>query len=285
MIAAPAWTRLGIIAGAGDLPLMLAEHCRAERRDYFVSRITGATGPGLDNHPGADVPLDKMGLRFDGLRAAGCDAVVLAGQVRRPDFSSFAPDEQTIEMLPRILAAAGQGDDALLRALIVECERAGFTVVGAHDVLVALLATQGAMGAYAPDANALKDIAAGAKIVAALGALDVGQAAVVCAGLALAVEAQEGTDAMLARVAELPPHLRGASDKRRGVLVKQTKPTQERRIDLPTIGADTVERAAQAGLAGIALEAGGALIVDKPGVIARADALGLFVYGFDPATP
>lgn len=285
MRAAPTWAKLGIIAGAGDLPVRLAEYCQAERRNYFVSRISGVTGAELENHPGADVPLDKMGLRFDGLRAAGCDAVVLAGQVRRPDFATFAPDEQTIEMLPRILAAAGQGDDALLRALIVECEREGFTVLGAHEVLAALLATPGAMGAHAPDERALKDIAAGAKIVAALGALDVGQAAVVCARLALAVEAQEGTDAMLARVAELPAHLRGSGDKRRGVLVKQTKPTQERRIDLPTIGAGTVERAAQAGLAGIALETGGALIVDKSNVIARADALGLFVYGFDPASP
>lgn len=285
MSAAPSWARLGIIAGAGDLPVRLAEYCRAERRDYFVSRIAGAAQAELDNHPGGDAPLDKMGQRFDGLRAAGCDVVVLAGQVRRPDFATFAPDEQTVEMLPRILAAAGQGDDALLRALIGECERAGFTVVGAHEVLAALLAAPGAMGAHAPDAHALKDIAAGAKIVAALGALDVGQAAVVCAGLALAVEAQEGTDAMLSRVAELPPHLRGSNEKRRGVLVKQSKPTQERRIDLPTIGVATVERAALAGLAGLALETGGALIVDKAAVIERADALGLFVYGFDPAAP
>jgi DUF1009 family protein len=285
MSASVSWAKLGIIAGAGDLPVRLAEYCRAERRTYFVSRISGITGDELENHPGADVPLDKMGLRFDGLRAAGCDAVVLAGQVRRPDFATFAPDELTVEMLPRILAAAGQGDDALLRALIAECERAGFTVIGAHDVLAALLAAPGAMGMHAPDERALKDIAAGAKIVGALGALDVGQAAVMCAGLALAGEAQEGTDLMLARVAELPAHLRGSSEKRRGVLVKQTKPTQERRIDLPTIGVGTVERAATAGLAGIAVESGGTLIVDRPAVIERADALGLFVYGFGPSEP
>jgi DUF1009 family protein len=277
------WKKLAIIAGAGDLPVRLAEHCRDAGSAYFVSRIAGLSDPALLAHPGVDTPLDKMGARLKSMHEAGCDAIVLAGNVRRPDFSSFAPDARTIEMLPRILAAAGRGDDALLRAIIVECERDGFAVVGVDAVLEELCAAPGAMGAHAPDERAMKDIARGAAIAAALGGWDVGQGAVVCAGLALAVEAQEGTDAMLKRVAGLPETVRGTPTKRRGVLVKRTKPTQERRIDLPTIGLATVEAAAAAGLAGIALEAGGALILDKVDVIARADALSMFIYGFDPA--
>lgn len=277
------WKKLAIIAGAGDLPLRLAEHCRAGGRPYFVSRITGLADAALAAHPGADTPMDKMGARLESMHEAGCDAIVLAGNVRRPDFASLAPDARTIEMLPRILEAAGKGDDALLRAIIAECERDGFAIVGVEQVLEALLAQAGPMGKHAPDELALKDIARGIAIAGALGAWDVGQGAVVCARLTLAVEAQEGTDAMLARVAGLPEAIRGAPEKRRGVLVKRTKPAQERRVDLPVIGLATVEAAGRAGLVGIAVEAGGALVLDKPAMLARADALGMFVYGFDPA--
>ncbi|HWA21621.1 MAG TPA: UDP-2,3-diacylglucosamine diphosphatase LpxI [Caulobacterales bacterium] len=284
-MAEHAWNKLGIIAGGGDLPVRLAEHCRGQGKPYFVARIAPLASPELSDHPGADNPLDKMGARFAALRAAGCDAVVLAGAVRRPDFNAFDPDERTRQMLPAILAAAALGDDQLLRALIAECETDGFTVVGAEDVLGGLLAPLGALGAHKPDTAAMADIRRAAALVAALGAFDVGQGAVVCAGLALAVEAQEGTDAMLARVAGLPRALRGASDARRGVLVKRPKPAQERRVDLPVIGLTTIENAAAAGLAGVAIEAQGALIVDREAVVARADALGLFVLGFDPDNP
>lgn len=282
MVAEHAWNKLGIIAGGGDLPVRLAEHCRRHGRPYFVARIAPLTAPVLSEHPGADSPLDKMGARFAALHAAGCDAVVLAGAVSRPDFNSFDPDERTRQMLPAILAAAAQGDDQLLRALVAECETDGFKVVGAGDVFDALLAPPGSLGAHKPDTAAMADIRKAAALAAALGAFDVGQGAVVCAGLALAVEAQEGTDAMLARVAALPRALRGAPDARRGVLVKRPKPAQERRIDLPVIGLTTIENAAAAGLAGVAIEAQGALIVDLEAVVARADALGLFVFGFDP---
>lgn len=284
-MAKRAWTKLGIIAGGGDLPVKLAEYCRARGEPYFVARITPLAAAALSDHPGADSPLDKMGARFAVLHEAGCDAVVLAGAVKRPDFKSFDPDERTREMLPRILAAAAQGDDPLLRALVAECEADGFRVVGADDVFDGLLAAPGALGAHEPEAEALADIRTAAALIAALGAFDVGQAAAVCAGLVLAVEAQEGTDAMLARVADLPRALRGAPDARRGVLVKRPKPGQERRIDLPVIGVATIENASAAGLAGVAIEAQGALIVDRDAVVARADALGLFVFGFDPANP
>jgi DUF1009 family protein len=109
--------------------------------------------------------------------------------------------------------------------------------------------------------------------------MDVGQAAVVCEGLPLAVEAAEGTDQMLVRVGGLREAIRGTPQHRRGVLVKALKPTQDAKTDLPVIGIATLERAAAVGLAGIGLQAGGALIVDKAAVAARADALGLFVTG------
>ncbi len=274
------WRKLGVIAGGGELPVVLAEHCAALGRPYFVARVAPFADPALDSHPGATHPLGLMGARMKALRGAGCDAVTLIGQVTRPDLASLELDEGAKAMIPAILGALQQGDDALLRAILGEFEQAGFRALGVDEVMSDLLASQGAWGAHAPDDRQMRDIKKAATLAAAIGAFDVGQGVVVCEGLVLALEAQEGTDAMLRRVGELPPTIRGSADKRRGVLVKRPKPIQERRIDLPTIGVRTVEGAAAAGLAGIAVEAGATLAVRRDDVIAAADNVGLFVYGF-----
>ncbi|MBL8560138.1 MAG: UDP-2,3-diacylglucosamine diphosphatase LpxI [Hyphomonadaceae bacterium] len=277
-----AWAKLGVIAGGGELPVRIAEHCASTGAPYYVARILGVTDAVLSSHPGGDFGLGEMGARFKALREAGCDAVTFVGMVKRPDFKSLKLDGRAALMMPRVLAAARKGDDALLRVLGDEHEREGFRLVGADEVLAALLAPSGAFGAVSPDADQRADIAKGADVAAALGSWDVGQGCVVCDGLVLALEAQEGTDAMLARVAELPVEIRGVDGARRGVLVKRPKPIQDRRIDLPTIGLPTVEAVARAGLAGIAVEAGGALVMQREALIRRADELGLFVYGFTP---
>lgn len=274
------WRKLGVIAGGGELPVVLAEHLAATQRPYFVARIAAMADPALESHPGASHGLGQMGARMDAIREAGCDAVVLIGQVKRPDLKTLQFDEVALAMLPTLLAAMPQGDDALLRAVLAEHEKAGFRVVGADQVMHDLLAPAGVWGVVAPNADHLRDIAKAAKVAAASGAFDIGQGVVVCDGLVLAVEAQEGTDAMLRRVAELPTTIRGAPQARRGVLVKRPKPIQERRIDLPTIGVRTVEGAAAAGLAGVAVEAQGALAVRRADIVAAANRAGLFVYGF-----
>jgi DUF1009 family protein len=275
-----AWRKLGVIAGGGELPVVLAEHCAAEGRPYFVARVAPYASAELERHPGAAHGLGAMGARMTALRDAGCDAIVLLGQVPRPDLRALELDDGGRAMLPALLAAAPNGDDALLRALLAEHERAGFRVLAVEDAMAGLLAPAGAWGAVAPSLDAEADLRLGARVAAAIGAFDVGQGVVVCGGLVLAVEAQEGTDAMLRRVAELPQALRGSAERRRGVLVKRPKPIQERRIDLPTIGVRTIEAAAAAGLAGVAVEAGGALAVRRADLVAAADRAGLFVYGF-----
>lgn len=274
------WRKLGVIAGGGELPVVLAEHLAATQRPYFVARIAAMADPALELHPGASHGLGQMGARMDAIREAGCDAVVLIGQVKRPDLKTLQFDEVALAMLPTLLAAMPHGDDALLRAVLAEHEKAGFRVVGADQVMHDLLAPAGVWGIVAPNADHLRDVAKAAKVAAASGAFDIGQGVVVCDGLVLAVEAQEGTDAMLRRVAELPTTIRGAPQARRGVLVKRPKPIQERRIDLPTIGVRTVEGAAAAGLAGVAVEAQGALAVRRADIVAAANRAGLFVYGF-----
>ena len=275
--------KIGIIAGGGELPVMMAEHCAASSQPYFVARISPFADPALEAHPGVTLGLGAMGARIQAMREAGCQDVVLIGQVPRVDPRTLDLDAGALAMLPAILAAAPQGDDALLRAVLNQHEKAGFRVIGAEQAMADLLAAPGVWGARQPTQAHWADVAHAAKVAAATGALDIGQGVVVCDGLVLAVEAQEGTDAMLARVAELPARLRGTPESRRGVIVKRPKPIQERRVDLPTIGVRTIEGAARAGLSGLAVEAGGALVVRRRELIEAADRAGLFVLGFTPA--
>lgn len=267
-------SRLGIIAGGGDLPKRLAEHARASGRNPCVLGITGFADPQfVSAFGGALVAFGEIGRTADLLRAAGCTEVVFAGSVKRPDIGALKFDAKGLLLLPRLLAAAGKGDDALLRVVVGAYEDAGLKVVGADDVLGDLLAPAGRLGSRSPAQRDWPDIRLAAKAAQAIGEQDAGQGAIVSNGEVIATEAADGTDAMLARAAAVP-RARG------GVLVKRPKPQQERRIDLPTIGAATVRGAAAAGLAGIAVEAGGALVLDKAEVARLADELGLFVYGF-----
>lgn len=269
-----AWSRLGLVAGAGLLPLRIAQHCAALDAACFVARLPGESAPELSGFPGGEFALGDLGARFAALRAFGADAVVFAGKVQRPNFKALKADAMGLRLLPRFLAAAARGDDALHRLVVELCEGEGFQVLAVEQVLGGLLAREGPLGAHAPGLQDRADIARGAALVAALGPFDVGQGCVVRDGVVLAVEAQEGTDGMLQRVALLQ---RGAP--RGGVLVKRAKPLQERRIDLPAIGPDTIAHAQGANLAGVAIEAGGGLIIDAPAVRVRADAAGLFVCG------
>lgn len=270
---------LGLIAGGGGLPLEIAERRVAAGEGVFVLRLRGSAEPGLAAYPGVDVGLAELGGMVRALRQAGATHVCLAGRVARPDFAQLRPDLRGLRALPAAIRAAGRGDDALLRFLVAEFEAEGFTVIGAHEAADGLTLGAGSLGAVAMSEAARADALAAAAVAREIGRLDAGQAAVVCDGLVLALEAQEGTDALLERVAALPAAIRGSSDRRRGVLAKLPKPIQDARTDLPTIGLGTVERAAAAGLAGIVGEAGRLLVLDRSAVIAAADRAGLFVAG------
>jgi len=270
---------LGIIAGGGDLPRAVAESARESGRSIFVVALEGSAQGWVKGFPHVWVGLGQTGKAFRALKDAGCTTVLLVGQVERPKFASIKLDAKSVLLAPRVIAAALKGDDALLRALVELFEREGFRAVSASEAAPSLVVQTGPVGRLKPDATHETDIALGFKVVRALGSLDVGQAAIVCNGLTLSVEAAEGTDAMIARVADLPEHVRGTVGKRRGVLVKAPKPIQDRKTDLPVIGIRTITNAAQVGLAGIAVEAGGALVVDRGVVAAAADKAGLFVVG------
>lgn len=259
------------------MPQRIAETAANRGGGVFVLRLAGSADGGTALFPGADVGIAEAGKILRLLKENACDAVVLAGRVRRPEFGQLKPDWRGATLLPKVVAAAAKGDGALLSVLVDTLDAEGFRVIGPEDVLRELAAPAGALTKARPTAGDLDDIRKAAAVVAALGPFDVGQGAVVAGGLVLAIEAAEGTDAMLERCAGLP---KGAAPC--GVLVKRPKPGQERRVDLPVIGAETMRRAAAAGLSGVAVEAGGALIIDQSEALREADAQSLFVYGFSP---
>jgi DUF1009 family protein len=270
---------LGIIAGGGPMPLRVAAAARAAGRGVFLVGLEGFAQPAaLAPWPHAMARIGAAGRILELLRAQGVREVVLIGTVKRPGFFDLRPDAEGAKLLARIGRAAFAGDDGLLRAVVRVLGEMGFTVLGAHEILREALAPLGLLTQAAPDAQAMADIARGVAVAHKLGEADVGQGCVVQQGLVLAVEAIEGTDAMLARCAGLRREGPG------GVLVKLVKPGQERRADLPTLGAETVRGAIAAGLRGVAFEAGGALLAERAEAVALADAAGLFLLGFDPTT-
>ncbi|MDH3235770.1 MAG: UDP-2,3-diacylglucosamine diphosphatase LpxI [Alphaproteobacteria bacterium] len=273
----PAGT-LGIIAGAGPFPGYVIERCAACGIPHFVLALKGFTDPrALESVPHGWARLGAGGRSLRLLRRAGVAEITVIGSLRRPSVLQFWPDLVMIGAMLRIgWRALFGGDDALIKAALPVVESKGLRIIPVEAILPELLATEGCYGRVAPDETAEQDIAYGFEIAREVGRADVGQGAVVEQGLVLAREDASGTDAMLAKLAGHSPHGRSGPG---GVLVKTAKPGQQRKVDLPTIGTATVNAAAAAGLRGIAIEAGSALVVDREGVVAAADEAGLFVVG------
>lgn len=276
---------VGIIAGEGRLPFDVADSVLAQGRDVFVVRISGIADEGLAAYSGAELNMGMVGAGIALLREQNCTDIVFVGYLTRPDLARVQFDEVGTGLLPDILAAAPKGDDAIMGVFIAAFEAAGFNVLGAEETYTNLLCPEGVLTDTCPTEADQKDLARAFDVAGMIGREDIGQACVVCAGLVLALEAQEGTDGLLQRVGALDPSLRGTTTDRRGVLVKRAKPGQERRVDLPTIGPQTISYAAAAGLAGIGLEAKGSLIVDRVACVAAANEAGLFIVGLAPDEP
>ncbi len=261
---------LGLIAGGGELPRAVAHAVKAAGREVFVIALAGSvTEDWINVFPHEFLSPGEPGRIIKALRGAGAAQVLLCGRVDRPKFNEMKLDAKGVLLLPRAIAAAKKGDDSLLRFIVRICEDEGLAAVSVAEAAPALVCGDGLLGKFAPDDDARADIAAGFNIVRTLGMLDVGQGAVVCDGLALAVEAAEGTDAMLARIPTLRESLRGNESRPRGVLVKALKPTQDAKTDMPVVGVATIAAAHAGHLSGIALHAGAALILDKAAVAAK----------------
>lgn len=266
--------KLAIVAGGGDLPRMLIDACRAAGREVFVVAFKGQADPAIIHDvPHAWLRLGAPGRGLAILSEQNVEEVVMAGRVTRPSLASLRPDWRAVRFLIK-LGRKGLGDDGLLRLIVREFELEGFRVVGADEILTDLKHPEGTLGAIAPDAAAWRDIERGIEVLRAIAGADVGQAVVVQDGIVLGVEAIEGTDALLSRCSGLRREGPG------GVLVKMRKTGQETRVDLPTIGPETIRGVAAAGLRGVAVEADGVLILDRDETVRLAEAAEMFVHVF-----
>jgi UDP-2,3-diacylglucosamine hydrolase len=267
-------SRIAILAGTGRLPPLLKDKLMLDGQPVFVVDLTTESAQWLSSVDHVAIPVTKISKLIDALRIAQVSTLVFAGGISvRPKIWHFLFDWRMYREFPRIYKALQQGDDALLRAAIGLMERKGFTIIGPHEIAPTLLATETVMTKRQPNQSELHDahVAIGAALE--LGRLDIGQAAVARTGEVIAREDRSGTAIMLQNLATTAP------SQVSGVLAKWSKPNQELRVDLPSIGPDTISQLKAAGLAGVVIQAGRSLILDREDVIRIADQNDLFVIG------
>ncbi len=276
---------LAILCGAGAFPLEVASEARRVGREPFLIGLFGSTDSAIEGYPHVWVRVGEVGKLLAALKARAIAEMVIIGAMTRPEFADLRLDWGAVKRAAVIARLFRRGDNGLLSGIAAIFEHEGIRVVGAHEVAPRLLAPSGPIGARAPSMDDETDIALGASLLGALSAFDAGQGVIVAAGRVLAIEAAEGTDAMLARVAEMRASGRLRLSGLAGVLVKAPKRRQDLRLDMPAIGPTTIEGAIEAQLRGVAVAAGRVLVLERGLCAQKADAAGLFVAGFAHATP
>ena len=260
--------RLAILACGGALPVMLAQ-AHPDALHYTLRGV-----PSELTESAQEFPLEKIGALFASMKEAGVRRMVFAGSLTRPALNPAEFDAEMTRIAPGLMAAIPQGDDALLRFVITTFEAQGFAVLGAHDLLPGLAVEEGLAVGPVPSEAELADSARAAHILAEISPLDIGQGCAVAAGQCLGIETVQGTDALLAYVAQVPAELRRGL---RGVYVKAPKVGQDLRIDMPTIGPSTIAAVADAGLAGLVVAANQVVIIDRDAALALAEERGIFL--------
>lgn len=271
---------IAIICGGGNFPAAVADAVTRRGRPLVIFAVKGWADPKLvERYPHHWIALGQLGRFLRLANAEHCRDVVFIGSLLRPSLADIRLDWHTLRVMPRVIGFFRGGDDRLLSGLANVLEEAGLRIVGLGEVAPEVFVPEGVVGRHAPAQRDQDDIARALEVIAALGPFDVGQAAIVADNRVLALEAAEGTDNMLSRIADLRTQGRVTTPRGVGVLVKAPKPGQDRRFDLPAIGLRTVESVARAGLAGLAVVAGSAIIADPGDAIAAADRAGIFLVG------
>jgi DUF1009 family protein len=271
---------LAIIAGGGDFAPRLAGIAAGRGAAVFVAALEGAADPLAFG--AADLKsfrLGQLGRLLEELRRRGISDIILIGGLPRPSFGALRPEASTLKYLPYFAKAFQGGDDHLLRGVVRFFEEQGFRVHGPAEIAPEMTAPPGPLGRKSASAAQKDLLAHGFSLLAALSPFDVGQAAILADHRVIAIEAAEGTDAMIRRVIDLVANGRLKLAKGDGVLVKAPKQGQDLRVDMPAIGPETLRLVAEAGLAGIGLRAGQVLVGDGAGLGSQADRQGLFVEG------
>ncbi len=272
---------LGILCGGGDFPIEVAKAVARSGGRPVMAAIVGAADKRVEAFAHFWIHLGEVGKLFRELKARRVEEIVIVGAMTRPEFADLRLDWGALKRAVGIASLFRGGDNRLLVGVAKIFEGEGLRVVGVHEVAPQLLVPAGLIASARPNAQALADAERGAALIAALSPFDAGQAAVVANGRVLAIEAAEGTDAMLARIADLRASRRLRFKGRAGVLVKAPKRDQDMRLDMPAVGLKTIENAKAAGLEGLALAAGRVLIADRAAFARAADEAGLFALGLE----
>jgi DUF1009 family protein len=271
---------VGVIAGGGAMPFAVADSLKARGLDPVLFALKGACDPtAVKRFRHHWIAVGQYGRAKKLFRAENCKNVVFIGTLVRPAISEIRLDWGTLRIMGRVWSSYRGGDDRLLSGVGRIFEQDGFRLLGLKEVAPDLLMPEGCVTRAAPDQDATADICKGRDVLRALGSFDIGQAVVVIDGHVVGVEGIEGTDELLNRIASLRASGRIRSPASRGVLVKAPKSGQDLRLDLPTIGSRTIEGAAAARLAGVAVIAGHTVVADPQAMIEAADTAGLFVTG------
>jgi len=265
--------KLGMIAGGGKMPVEIIRHCNGVGREIFVVGLESfANDEQLKDAPHTFARIGEAGKIIKEFKKNNVYEIVLAGGIKRPSFKEMIPDWEGMKIVAK-LAVKKMSDDKLFRAVMDEIENYGFKVVGIEEVVPEMMFQEGVYGKIKPSDEDMDDIRRGITVAKALGAVDVGQAVVVQEGMVLAVEAIEGTDMMLSRAATVK------KEGKKPVMVKILKPGQDKRVDLPAMGLQTIEQLKKYGIGGIAVEAGGILLIERGAVIEMANKAGIFIIG------
>ena len=265
--------KIGMVAGGGNMPIEIIKYCKEKGIDIYVIGLEPfASEDQLSGTPHSFAKIGEVGKMMKIFKSNNINNIVLAGGIKRPSLKELIPDWVGMKILTK-LAIKKMSDDNLFRAVINEIEKLGFKILGIEEVVPEMMFYEGVYGKVKPSKEDMNDIERGFVVAKALGAVDVGQAVVVQEGMVLAVEAIEGTDMMLSRASLV---------KKRGkapIMVKVLKPKQDMRVDLPAIGLQTIELLKKYGIKGIAVEAGGVLLIERNAVIEKANKAGVFIIG------
>ena len=274
---------VAIICGGGAFPAAIADAVLAQGRPVYLFLVKGFADAALERYPHEWVKIGALAKFVASSRKHGAKDIVIIGSSVRPRLSQIGFDWKSALLLPRLARMFLGGDNSLLSGVAKIFEENGLTVRGAHEVAPQILMPEGLATRLLPNAKENEAIEAGRDLLRAIDGFDVGQAVVVAGKRIVAIEGAEGTQGLLARVEEMRRNGRLRLGAREGVLVKLPKPSQDRRLDLPAIGIDTIAQAKAAGLAGIAVEARGSIVVDAQKFVEAAELAGLFVVALPPS--
>jgi DUF1009 family protein len=266
--------KLGIIAGSGKLPEHIIKECISSNREYFVLAIENETNfKTLEQVAHKWISIGLIGEAIDTFKKEKVTEITFAGRIKRPNFFSLKTDGLGLKLVGKITKGKLFNDSSLFSIITNFFEGYGFKIVGAETLFADSVIKEGLLTNVKPTNDDYKDIELGKTALIQIANLDVGQALIIQNGLILGIEAVEGTDELIKRCTHFKTFPQG------GVLVKIAKPNQDKRVDLPTIGKNTIEEAHKAGLSGIAVEALSTIILDREAVVQKANELGIFLIG------